>query len=83
MSKKILLFIIMFFTSTIIVNAETGYTTDKTGLNLRDYPSTSSSKSHILTSIPYKVEFYVSNLNAGTGNGCSKNWYYIYTYFYI
>ena len=75
--KKVVIFIILFFVFVCNVNAETGYTTDKTGLSLRDRPSTASND-YIITTIPYGVDFYISNLNAGSGNGCSKGWYYVY-----
>lgn len=58
------------------VNAETGYVSDKTGVNMRDNPNTSTSK--VIVEIPYNAEFYISNTKAATGNGCSKAWYYVY-----
>ncbi len=83
-NKYILLFLISFLFCSINVFAETGYVTDKTGVNLRDKPSTSSS--NVLLSIPYNAEFYISDTNAGSGNGCGNPWYYVYyngTYGYV
>lgn len=76
--KKILLFIFSLFFIMPIVYAETGYVTDKTGANMRDYPSTDSKKSNVIIKIPYNTSFYISNTEAATGNGCSKAWYYVY-----
>jgi beta-N-acetylglucosaminidase len=78
--KKILLFLILFLLCLpITVKAEIGYTTDKTGINLRTNPSTSSSASQVIITIPYEKEFYISNLNAApAGNGCGNVWYYAY-----
>lgn len=74
---KNLMFVFIFsFLFILSVNAETGYVSDKTGVNMRDKPSTSSSK--VIVEIPYNAEFYISNTNAGSGNGCSKAWYYVY-----
>ena len=75
--KKYIIIIILSFIFILNVNAETGYTTDKTGLSLRDRPSTAS-KDYIIATIPYGVEFYISNTDAGKGDGCSKGWYYVY-----
>lgn len=72
-----LLIIIFSFIFMLNVNAETGYTTDKTGLSLRDRPSTASND-YVIATIPYGVDFYISNTNAGSGNGCSRGWYYVY-----
>lgn len=67
---------IISFLFILSVNAETGYVTDSTGVNMRDKPSTKNS--NVLLEIPYNAEFYISNTNAGSGNGCSKAWYYVY-----
>ena len=75
--KYVFITISLCFLCILNVNAETGYTTDKTGLSLRDRPSTASSN-YIIATIPYGVEFYISNMEAGSGNGCSKGWYYVY-----
>ena len=78
--NKIKLFLLIFIFSFVFilnVNAETGYTTDKTGLSLRDRPSTASND-YVIATIPYGVDFYISNTNAGSGNGCSRGWYYVY-----
>lgn len=75
--RKIIIVFLLCFIYSINVYAETGYTTDKTGLNLRDRPSTASND-YVIASIPYGVEFYISNMNAGSGNGCSRGWYYVY-----
>lgn len=75
--KNILFVIFISFMFVLSVNAETGYTTDKTGLSLRNRPSTAS-KDYIITTIPYNDYFYISNMNAATGGGCSKGWYYVY-----
>ena len=73
---KVLLVFIINFLCINIVNAETGYVTDKSGVNMRDNPNTSTSK--VLLEIPYNAEFYISNTEVGKGNGCSTNWYYVY-----
>ena len=74
--KKLVLVFIFCFSFVFYVNAETGYVTDKTGVNMRDNPTTSGS--NILVSIPYKTEFYIEKLDIPKGNGCSNNWYYVY-----
>ena len=74
--KNLIIIFVLCFIFVINVNAETGYVTDKTGVNMRDKPSTSGST--ILLEIPYNAEFYISDINAATGNGCSKSWYYVY-----
>ena len=75
--KNIIISLFICFLCVIKVNAETGYTTDKTGLSLRDRPSTASND-YVITTIPYGVDFYISNTKAGSGNGCSRGWYYVY-----
>lgn len=75
--KNILLVFCISFMFVLGVNAETGYTTDKTGISLRNQPSTASSD-YIITTIPYNEYFYISNMNAATGGGCRKEWYYVY-----
>ena len=74
--NKLFLVIIFSFLLVLSVNAETGYVSDRTGVNMRDNPSTSNS--NILMSIPYNAEFYISNMDIESGNGCGSNWYYIY-----
>ena len=74
--KNIIIIFILCFIFGINVNAETGYVTDSTGVNMRDKPSTKNS--NVLIEIPYNAEFYISNTNAAIGNGCSKAWYYVY-----
>ncbi len=74
--KSIFMIFMFCFIFGLNVNAETGYVTDSTGVNMRDKPSTKDSK--VLIEIPYNAEFYISDINAGTGNGCSKSWYYVY-----
>lgn len=73
---KLLFVFAMSFIYINFVNAETGYVTDKTGVNMRDKPSTSGS--NVLVEIPYNAEFYISNTEVEKGNGCSNNWYYVY-----
>ena len=73
--KKIIIILIVCFLNTIIVNAESGIVTDTSGVNLRDIPNITGNK---ILSIPKNKEFYISNLNAGTGNGCESVWYYVY-----
>lgn len=75
--KNILFGLFTCFIFLLNVNAETGYTTDKTGISLRNQPSTASSD-YIITTIPYNEYFYISNMNAATGGGCRKGWYYVY-----
>lgn len=74
--KYLLIMITMFLLTFNYANAETGYATDKTGISLRDAPSTKSS--NVIATIPYNAEFYISNMDAGSGNGCSNPWYYVY-----
>ena len=74
--KKLVFSLILCFLFILNVNAETGYVTDSTGANMRDKPNTKDST--VLIEIPYNAEFYISDTNAGTGNGCSKSWYYVY-----
>lgn len=76
--KKIMFFVVSLFLIMPMVYAETGYVTDKTGANMRDYPSTDNKKSNVIIKIPYNTSFYISNLEAATGSGCSKAWYYVY-----
>ena len=64
--KNILFGLFTCFIFLLNVNAETGYTTDKTGISLRNQPSTASSD-YIITTIPYNEYFYISNMNAATG----------------
>ena len=81
--KKCLIVMLSAFSCLLIVNAETGIVNDSAGLNIRSSASSSSDK---LATIPYNKEFYISNTNAGSGNGCSGNWYYGYynsTYGYV
>lgn len=73
---KILFIFVLSFIYLSNVNAETGYVTDKSGVNMRDKPSTKDSE--VLIEIPYNVEFYISNTEIEKGNGCSNNWYHIY-----
>ena len=73
--KIIAISLLFSLVSLMCVNAETGYVTDSYGLNLRDKPSTSGT---VIASIPYKASFYISNMDAGSGEGCSKSWYYVY-----
>ena len=73
--KKILIFTIVSFFGIITVNAESGIVTDADGVNLREEPNVNSTK---ILSIPKNNEFYISNLNAGEGNGCEDPWYYVY-----
>lgn len=75
--KNILLIFCISFMFILGVNAETGYTTDKTGISLRNQPSTASDN-YIITTIPYNEYFYISNMNAATGGNCRKGWYYVY-----
>ena len=81
---KILFVIFIGFLCILSVNAETGYVSDRTGVNMRDNPNTSTS--NVLIKIPYNAEFYISNTEIEKGNGCSNNWYYVYynnTYGYV
>lgn len=84
MKKYVSFLFIVFCLCILSVNAETGYVSDKSGVNMRDKASTSNS--NVLIEIPYNSEFYISNTNVGKGNGCSNNWYYVYynnTYGYV
>lgn len=81
---KLISLLCICFLYVLSVNAETGYVSDKTGVNMRDKPSTSGS--NILIKIPYNAEFYISNTEVSKGNGCSNYWYYVYynnTYGYV
>ena len=73
---KLLFVIFIGFLCILSVNAETGYVSDRTGVNMRDNPNTSTS--NVLIKIPYNAEFYISNTEIEKGNGCSNNWYYVY-----
>ena len=78
--KYLLIIFILSFLFIINVKAETGVVTDGSGVNMRDNPSIDS---NVLVAIPVNKEFYISNLNAGTGNGCGTEtdedpWYYVY-----
>ena len=74
MKKIFILFFLLL--CPIIVNAETGYTTDKTGWSLH---SSASTKASTIETIPYKEEFYIINLEAApAGNGCGSPWYYVH-----
>lgn len=74
--KNIFFIFCISFMFVLGVNAETGYTTEKTGISMRNQPSTSGSE---VTLIPGYTEFYISNINAAPkGNGCRKQWYYIH-----
>jgi len=73
--KNIIYVFILSFLFIFNVNAETGVVTDKSGVNLRDKPTTSG---NVVTVLPYNVEFHISNTDLESGNGCASNWYYIY-----
>ena len=73
--KKLLIIIFIYFLGITIVNAESGIVTESDGVNLREEPNVNSTK---ILSIPKNNEFYISNLNAGEGNGCDNAWYYVY-----
>ncbi|MFA7119969.1 MAG: SH3 domain-containing protein [Bacilli bacterium] len=76
MKKYVILTILFlsFFVATN-VNAETGKVKSSDGINIREHPNTNST---VLKAIGNKVVFNIIKTNAGTGNGCSDNWYYIY-----
>ena len=79
MNKKIYILIIFIMSIIFIPNvfAETGYVSDKTGVNMRNKPSTKGSE--VILEIPYNAEFYISDLNVEEGdNTCKKSWYYVY-----
>ena len=73
--KKLFVIFICSFFFVMNVNAETGIVTDGSGVNMRVNPSTDS---EIINAIPKNKEFYISNLKAGTGNGCDSDWFYVY-----
>ena len=73
--KKYIVLFLFSFLYVLNVNAETGIVTDKDGVNLRDNPTTSA---NIVTTLPYNVEFHISNVDIESGNGCNNNWYYVY-----
>ncbi|MDD4408062.1 MAG: SH3 domain-containing protein, partial [Bacilli bacterium] len=76
MKKYVILTILFlsFFVATN-VNAETGKVKSSDGINIREHPNTNST---VLKAIGNNVVFNIIKTNAGTGNGCSDNWYYIY-----
>ena len=84
--KKYLFLIIIILLSFFImgdVKAEDGEVNSSNGINIREHPTTDS---NILNRISNRKKFYISNINAGSGNGCEDNWYYIYylnTYGYV
>ena len=78
MNKCIILTILFLsFFIAINVNAEDGkvHTSDGSGINIRESATTDSK---VIKAIPDGTTFYISNKNAGSDNGCSDNWYYIY-----
>lgn len=80
--KKAIIIVLLLFPISL-VSATNGIVNSSNGINIRKEPTTSSD---ILKAIPNKAEFHISDTNAGTGNGCKDNWYYIYyknTYGYV
>lgn len=76
MKKNIFLIIILLsFFIMSDVYAEDGEVNSPNGVNIREQPTT---ESKIIVSIKNGTRFFISNLNAGTGNGCDNNWYYIH-----
>ena len=72
---KILIICIICFFGILNVNSESGIVKDSDGVNLREEPNVNSTR---VLSIPKNHEFYISNLNAGTENGCNDPWFYVY-----
>lgn len=75
MKKISFLLIIFFLCLPLVVNAEDGYVNSSIGINLRERPDINSS---IVAKIANNASVYISNTNAGAGNGCDDPWYYIY-----
>ena len=69
---KILLFYFVFMGGVINVQALTGIVNVNDSLTLRNAPSTSGTR---LTSFYNNTELTILDANAGSGNGCSGNWY--------
>ncbi len=78
--KSLMLFLVMFITlfiNVIFVKAATTgtvRTNDGYGIILRQSASSSSSK---VADVPERATVTILNTNAGSGNGCSNNWYQI------
>lgn len=70
--KYILLIIIIMFIGVSNTYALTGKVNVNDSLTLRDAPSTSGNK---LTSFYNGTELTILDTNAGSGSGCSGNWY--------
>lgn len=76
MNKKYIIFILIIFLSFIYpVNASTtGIVNVNDSLTLRNAPTTSGS---YITSLYPNTEVTILSTTAGSGNGCSDNWYKI------
>ena len=70
--KIIITFLITLFISTNNVQALTGIVNVNDSLTLRSKPTTSGS---YITSFYNNTELTILDTNAGSGNGCSSNWY--------
>lgn len=70
--KKIILLFIMIFIYVPNVLALTGTVNVNDALTLRDAPTT---KGKVVTSFYNGTELNIIDTNAGSGNGCSGNWY--------
>lgn len=71
---KFYLIVIIMFIYIPNVNALTGIVNVNDSLTLRDAPTTSGA---YITSFYNATELNILNTNAGTGNGCSGNWYQV------
>lgn len=72
--NRLLLSIMLLFICIPNVSALTGTVNVNDSLTLRDAPTTSGNK---ITSFYNATELNILNTNAGTGNGCSGNWYQV------
>lgn len=70
--KYIFIPMICFFINFITVNAQTGIVNVNDSLTLRNAPTTSGA---YITSFYNNTELTILDTNAGSGNGCSGNWY--------
>ena len=73
----IVIFLLSFFVVSYNVNATTGTVNVNDSLTLRDKPTTSGS---VVTSFYNGTVLTILSTNAGTGNGCSDNWYKVSYY---
>ncbi len=72
--KKIfLLFLLLYPISK--ASATNGIVNSSNGINIRTKPTV---ESDVIIAISNRESFFINDKNAGKGNGCKDNWYYIY-----